>query len=57
MRYFVRIETQDEVTEYEQKQLARFVLETAPNNVIVTKVEVEDQQTGRKVAVERGEHQ
>ena len=57
MRYTLKIDTQDEVTQYQLKQLVRFVLETAPREVIVTKVEAEDNQNGHKVAVERGDHQ
>lgn len=56
-KYRIVVDTQDDISEYHQKQLARFVLESAPNDVLVTKVEVEDQQTGRKVTMERGEHQ
>ena len=57
MRYTLKIDVQEELSQYRLKQLARFVLETAPREVIVTKVEAEDNQTGHKVAIERGDHQ
>ena len=57
MKYLVKVETQEEITPYFQKRLAQFLLETAPKEIIVTKVEVEDQQTGHSVSLNRGESQ
>jgi hypothetical protein len=49
------MDTQDEVSAFVQRRLAKFLLESAPEDIIVTKVEVEDQQTGRTETVNRGE--
>lgn len=58
MKYLIRLEVQEEITSFDQRRLAKFILETAPGapfRFTVTKVEVEDQQTGRIESVGRGE--
>lgn len=57
MKYLLRVETQEELPVFTQRRLAKFVLETAPSEVTVTKVEIEDQQTGSVETVNRGETQ
>lgn len=57
MKYLLKLETQEEISAHDQKKLCRFVLESAPYDITVTKVSCEDQQTGRSESMNRGETQ